>query len=131
SQTRAAAATPHLFGIIASPKVLPQGADYLAIPRHVAEDRTFFPVAHYSPDVITSSANFVAADPDGFAFAVLSSSMFIAWMRAVGGRIKSDLRFSSTFTYNTFPLRAVPTDVRAKLCAAGEAVLAARAAHPG
>lgn len=51
-------------------------------------------------------------DVDGFALGVLSSSMFIAWMRAIGGRIKSDLRFSNTFVYNTFPLAPTTVDQR-------------------
>ncbi|MDY5829165.1 type IIL restriction-modification enzyme MmeI [Corynebacterium sp. LK2536] len=34
----------------------------------------------------------------------MSSSMFIIWQRTVGGRIKSDYRFSSTLTWNTFPV---------------------------
>jgi len=44
----------------------------------------------------------VAAAPM-WLFAVLQSSMFMAWVRAIGGRIKSDHRISAELVYNTFP----------------------------
>jgi hypothetical protein len=55
--------------------------------------------------------------------------MFITWQRTVGGRIKSDLRFASTFTWNTLPLPAVPPKQREAIVQAGEQILAARALH--
>lgn len=119
--------TPHLFRPNAKrPKV-----KYVCIPRHVTENRKFFAAAHFDPEVISGDANFTAADPDGLAFAVISSSAFIAWQRAVGGRIKSDLRFSKTLTWNTFPLPALSDAQRAAIIAGGEAVLEARELHPG
>lgn len=87
--TRNAAATAHLFRQIAQPAM-----PYLCVPIHVSEDRPYFLAAHFGADVIASNANFIATDPDGFMFAVISSSMFISWQRTVGGRIKSDLRFN-------------------------------------
>lgn len=123
--TRALAATPHLFGEIRQPT-----SRYLAIPRHVGESRQYFPVARFDPDVICGDANFTTPDPDGFAFAIISSSMFLAWQRAAGGMIKSDLRFSSTIVWNTFPLPPVNPAQRAKIIEAGHDVLTARATHP-
>nr|WP_248126123.1 type IIL restriction-modification enzyme MmeI [Micrococcus sp. JXJ CY 30] len=41
------------------------------------------------------NANFIAPDEDGFAFAVISTSAFIAWQRRVGGALESWLRFSN------------------------------------
>ena len=78
---RAAAATPHRFNRVQQPK-----SAYLCIPRHVPESYENFPAAHFTPDVISGDANFVLNDPDGFFFAVLSSRMFMAWQKTVGGR---------------------------------------------
>lgn len=103
---------------------------YLGIPIHVSESREYFPSGYYAPNVIASNANFIAPDPDGVAFAVISSSMFISWQRVVGGRIKSDLRFNKLLSWNTFPLPAYTPEQRADLVAAGQAVLAARALYP-
>lgn len=117
---------PHLF----RPGPHPTGP-YLAIPAHVSEGRPYFLGQRFSPDVISSNANFQVADEDGLLFALISSSMFVSWQRAVGGRIKSDLRFSSTLTWNTFPVPELDNTARTAICRAGQEVLDTRAKHPG
>ncbi len=116
---------PTLFRQIAQPSTR-----YLAIPIHVSENREFYLSEYFEPDVITSNANFLAPDPDGLAFAVLSSSMFIAWQRAVGGRLTSRLRFNKLLTWNTFPLGTLKPVQRQQIIDAGAAVRAARALYP-
>ncbi len=59
-------------------------------------------------------------------FAIISSSMFITWQRATGGRMKSDLRFSSTLTWNNFPLPRLSDRQRAAIIVAGRGILDAR-----
>lgn len=123
--TRRAAAWPHRFQYDRHPP-----DSYLAIPAHVGEHRKYFIAARYAPEVICGNANFMVADPDGFVLGVLSSSMFIAWMRAIGGRLESRLRFSNTFTYNTFPLPALTSRQRTSVVNAASQVVEARASHP-
>ena len=77
---------------------------YACIPSVVSESRRYFVVASLEPDVIASNLVFQCSDPDGFQFAILSSSMFITWQKAVGGRLESRLRFASTLTWYTLPL---------------------------
>ncbi|CPS10504.1 class I SAM-dependent DNA methyltransferase [Mycobacteroides abscessus] len=120
------AATSHLFDERRHPDV-----DYLAIPRHVGEHRRYFTARRLNPDVICSDANFLAPDSDGFILGVLSSSMFIAWLRAIGGRIKSDLRFSNTFVYNTFPFPPITTEQRRAVAEAAARIISSRDNHPG
>lgn len=120
------AAVPHLFGEIRQPST-----DYLCIPRHVSETRRFFPAARFGSEVISGDANFTAPDPDGFLFALISSSMFITWQKTVGGRIKSDLRFSNTVVWNNLPLPVVDDELRQKICDAGAVILEVRGKHPG
>lgn len=103
---------------------------YACIPSVVSETRRYFVVASLEPDVIASNLVFQCSDPDGFQFAILSSSMFITWQKAVGGRLKSDLRFASTLTWYTLPLPAVEPADREAIAAAGHGVLEARALHP-
>src|SRR5699024_2092393 len=98
ASTRQMAETPHLFGQRSQPDT-----DYVCVPSVVSETRRYFTAASLPRDVIASNLAFQIPDPDGFQFAILSSSMFIAWQKAVGGRLKSDLRFASTLTWNTFP----------------------------
>lgn len=124
--TKKKASIPHLFDERRQPST-----SYLAIPRHVGELRPYFTAARFDSSVICGDANFMVADPDGFALGILSSSMFIAWMRGIGGRLKSDLRFSNTFTYNTFPLPVVSSRQRGQIVDASRGIIHARAQHPG
>jgi hypothetical protein len=38
-----------------------------------------------------------------YHFGVLTSSVHMAWMRSVAGRLKSDYRYSANIVYNNFP----------------------------
>lgn len=126
SATRVLAETPHLFG-----ERRHRDVPHLAIPRHVSETRRFWTAQLVDPTTIVGDANFMVEDPEGFAFSVISSSAFIAWQRAVGGRLKSDLRFSSTLSWNTFPLPHLSANQRSALIEGGKSVLEARRLHPG
>lgn len=123
--TKKLADVPYRFGEVRQPT-----GDYLAIPSAVATSRKYFTPAPSASEVITSNLAFTAPDPDGFLFGVLSTSMFISWMRAIGGRIKSDPRFSG-YTYNNFPLPHVTSAVRSAIVKAASRVMAARISHPG
>lgn len=104
--------------------------NFLCIPRHFSEDRDYATVAYFTPEVVPGDATFTTPDPDGFLFAVISSAMFMTWQKTVGGRLKSDPRFSSTLTWNNYPLPNVDAPTRQRLIEAGKAVIAAREAHP-
>ena len=120
------AQTAHLFQENHQPS-----EPYVAIPRVVSETRPFYTAAHLSEDVIAGDQLYTALDPDGFLFAIISSSMFITWQRAVGGHMKSDLRFSNKIVWNTLPLPDVSDKQRAEIIAAGQGVLEAREEQPG
>lgn len=124
--TKDGAKTAHLFQENHQPP-----GPYVGIPSVVSETRRFYTVAHFSEDVIAGNQLYTALDPDGFLFAIISSSMFITWQRAVGGHMKSDLRFSNKIVWNTLPLPAVSDKQRAEIIASGQGVLDARAEQPG
>ncbi|MGX1163503.1 hypothetical protein FBY31_4373 [Arthrobacter sp. SLBN-100] len=124
--TRTQAATPHIFSEIRQPK-----RPYLCIPSVVSENRAYLTTARMKPEVITSNLAFTAPDEDGFLFALISSSIFMDWQRLVGGRLKSDYRFSNTIVWNNFPLGHTDPGPRKVIVDAGSRVLAARAKHPG
>lgn len=124
--TRQMAQTPHLFG--QRPALYSE--PYLVIPRVSSELRAYLPAKRVEPGVIASDATFTAGDPSGLLFAIISSAMFMAWQATVGGRLKSDLRFSNTIVWNNLPLPALDDPMRGKIIAAGKAVELARALHP-
>ena len=83
-------------------------------------------VAHFDPEVIAGDANFTAEDPSGLLFGIISSSMFLAWQRTAGGRIKSDLRFSARVVWNNLPLPQLTDQQRDRIIAAGQEILDVR-----
>ncbi|MBB2925550.1 class I SAM-dependent DNA methyltransferase [Cellulomonas cellasea] len=123
--TRKMASTPHLF----AQRTQPAGP-VLVIPGVSSERRHFLAVGHFDGDVVTSNLVFCAADPDSYGFGILSSSMFMDWMCGVGGRLKSDPRFSKTFNYNAFPLPKAGSGPRAEIVDAALAVQRTRAEFP-
>lgn len=124
ASTRAAAATPTLFRQIGQPDT-----SYLAIPSHSSEARDYFPVQRYGPEVICSNANFLTPDPDGMIFALMSSALFMTWLRTVGGTLKSDLRFNKFMVWNTFPVPHLSEQQRRSIVQAGEHILEVRQSH--
>ena len=65
-----------------------------------------------------------------FHFGVLSSTMHMAWVRHVAGRLKSDFRYSAKLVYNNFPWPQDVSDAkRTAVEEAAQGVLDAREAH--
>ncbi|WTI31610.1 hypothetical protein OH817_08450 [Kocuria rhizophila] len=117
---------PHLFRQLGLVSDVP----FVGIPEVSSENRHYLPVSHFEPEVIISNKVYGAVDPHGIAFAVASSSMFWTWMKTVGGRLESRPSFSSTITWNNFPMPALTDEQRAALASAGTKILDARAQHP-
>lgn len=123
--TQKMAEIPHLFGQRSQPN-----RPYLATPAVFSENRRFATVTRLEPNVIAGNKIFKADDPDGFAFAIMSSSMFITWQKTVGGRIKADPNFSNTIVWNNLPLPELRPELRQKIIEAGQGVLETREQHP-
>lgn len=123
--TREFAVFPHLFRQRAK-----QNSSYLCIPSVVSETRRYFTADRFGPEVIASNLAFQGADPDGFQFSIISSSMFITWQKTVGGRLESRLRFASTLTWYTLPLPLVEDALYKRIIEAGEKILEIRSKFP-
>jgi len=125
-QTRALADYPTLFGEVRQPD-----SKYLLIPRVSSERRVYIPIGFFEADVIASDACLTMPGAGYFQFGVLSSSMHMAWVRYVAGRLKSDYRYSAEIVYNNYPW---PIDATEKHKSAVERatqdVLNARAQFP-
>ena len=76
--------------------------DIMVIPIHTTENRSFIPIGYYKYPTICSNATFQVIDASKYLFGILNSSMHMAWVKTVGGRIKGDFRYSNTFIYNNF-----------------------------
>ncbi len=104
--------------------------EFLVIPEASSKRRKYVPIGYLEPPTIPSNQLLVVENATLPLFALLTSAMHMAWLRHIGGRLKSDYRYSTGLVYNTFPLP--PEDAKlAKLEPLAQAVLDARAAHPG
>lgn len=123
--TRERAATPQLFGENHQPTV-----PYVGIPKVFSEKRRWATCARLQPDVIAGDKIYTCIDPDGFMFSIFESSMFIAWQKAIGGRLKSDCSFSNTIVWNNLPLPEVSPGLRERIIEAGKNIEQVRAQYP-
>ena len=122
------AETPTLYHV----NVLPM-APFLLIPRVSSERRDYAPIGWLEPPVVPSDAALVLMNATSSDFGLLTSAMHMAWLRHIGGRLKSDFRYSIGLVYNTFPIP--PGFARgdadlSQLEAHAQAVLDARAEWP-
>ena len=112
-------------------EVLPE-TSFLAVPKVSSERREYVPIGWLEPPTIPSDLIFVLQDATLADFALLTSAMHMAWLRHIGGRLKSDYRYSIGLVYNTFPLPPGFSDAdTSSLEALAQAVLDARAAYAG
>ena len=122
--TRKLAETPKLYHVNVLPK-----APFLVIPKVSSERRAYVPIGWMEPPAIPSDLVFVLQDANLADFALLTSTMHMAWLRHVGGRLESRYRYSIGLVYNTFP--TPPKNVNlSKLEPLAQAVLDARDSHP-
>lgn len=77
--------------------------NYILVPRVSSESRRYIPIGFMPPNAIASDAALVIPDATLYHFGVLTSSIHMAWLRTVGGRLKSDYRYSASVVYNNFP----------------------------
>lgn len=66
-------------------------------------------------DVVLSDSTTVIYNPEIWLMALLESRMHMAWMRAIGGKLKSDYRYSGGLVYNTFPIPRLTTKAKEQL----------------
>ena len=124
--TQKLAATPTRFHVENIPD-----SEYLVIPEVSSERRQHIPIGFMAPETLASNLVKVARDVTPFHFGVVSSTMHMAWIRSVCGRLKSDFRYSAGIVYNNSPWPESVSDAqRGRIAQRADDVLAARERHP-
>ena len=75
----------------------------LVLPRTTTERRDYLPIGFLNKDSIVTDAIQVIYDSEIYLMGFLSSKIHMLWVKVVAGRLKSDLRYSNSLCYNTFP----------------------------
>ena len=105
-------------------------SDYLMIPATSSENRLYIPIGYLNKNVVASNAASFVPNATLYHFGVLTSSMHMAWMRTVAGRLKSDYRYSVNIVYNNFPWCNPTDEQKAKIEQTAQAILDARSQFP-
>lgn len=123
--TQRLADTPRQYHV----NVLPTGR-FLVLPEVSKGQREYLPIDWLEAPIVPSNKLRIVLGATHVDFALLTSSMHMAWMQGITGRMKSDYQYSVGVVYNTFPLPAGLDDARvSSLEPLANAVLAARAEH--
>lgn len=123
--TRRLADFPLRFEVSTIPK-----RSFLVVPEVSSERRDYVPIGWLNPPTIPSNLVQTLLDAELWDFAILTSRQHMAWLGHIGGRLKSDYRYSIGLVYNTFPWPDATPAQREKVEALAQAVLDARANHP-
>lgn len=124
SQTQRQAQTPHLMG-----EIRHEETEAIIIPSHSSENRIYIPIGFLEAGIVVSNAALVIYNAEPWVFAIISSAMHMAWMRATCGRLETRYRYSAKLCYNTFPVRELTPDEKGKLNEAAFEVLDIRQRH--
>ena len=125
-ETQQQASTPHLF--VYAPHV---EADTIIVPSVSSEKRNYITAGLLAQDAIISNLAFGIYNAPVHLLGIICSRLHYMWGSAVGGRLKTDPRYSNSLVYNTFPFPMLSEVQKDTLEQCTWSMLAAREAHIG
>ena len=123
--TRQLADTPTRFHVENMPD-----SSSIIIPKVSSEKRKYVPMGFIHKGTLASDLVFLIPNASLYHFGILESNVHMAWMRAVCGRLEMRYRYSKDVVYNNFPWPSPTPEQQAKIEAAAQAILDARALYP-
>ena len=125
AKTRELAARPTSFEVTTVP-----ASPFLCVPEVSSERREYVPIGWLQPPTIPTNLVQTLLDASEWEFGILTSRMHMAWLRNIGGRLKSDYRYSISIVYNTFPWPLTTVAQRTQISRLARDILTARASYP-
>lgn len=104
--------------------------DKIIIPRVSSERRKYIPMGFLDKGTVISDSAFAIYDASLWLFGILTSEMHMVWVRTVGGRLKTDYRYSAGLCYNTFPFPSISDTKKSEIEEAATNVLLVRENYP-
>jgi hypothetical protein len=123
--TKKLAKLPYRFG-----EVRHQQTDSIIIPATSSEKREYIPMGFLTSETVISNSAMAIYDAQPWLFGVIHSKMHMVWVDAVGGKLKTDYRYSAKLCYNTFPFPDITLKQKQNLNLYVFAILDERAKHP-
>lgn len=87
-----------------------QAKPAIILPAVNSEKRDYLPAVFIDENTVAANTIYVIYDAPIWLLGILESRMHMTWLRAVGGRLKTDYRYSAGMVYNTFPIPKLSTN---------------------
>ncbi|MDE6539969.1 MAG: hypothetical protein K2K66_07245, partial [Ruminococcus sp.] len=124
--TRKWADYPYLFTENRQPK----SGNYLLLPLTSSEKRRYVPIGYLPYTVIANNSVQLIPNATLYDFGILTSNVFMAWMRTVCGRLEMRYRITVTNVYNNFPWCTPTPEQVERIERTAQAILDARNLYP-
>ena len=104
----------------------------IVIPEVSSERRRYVPMSFIGKDVICSNKLQIIPEANLYEFGILESSVHMAWMRVVCGRLEMRYDYSKKIVYNNFPWPdpSLSNSTKQKIELTAQSILDARALYP-
>ena len=98
----------------------------IVIPVVSSGSRKYIPMCFMPAGNVYTNALFYIDNADLYLFGILMSSVHMAWTNIVGGRLKSDFRYSNDIVYNNFPFPKATKKQEIEIMQTAQAILTTR-----
>ena len=124
TRARTAVGRPHKFAWINK-----QTGRQIIVPTVFSERREYVTAGYLSEEYIINNAASIVQNGGLHVLAIISSRVHMAWVRAIAGKLKTDIRYTSATCFNTFPLPKLTDKNKSDLIRSAEDILLAREHH--
>lgn len=101
----------------------------LIVPSVSSERREYIPLGLIGKECVVTNLALTIYDAEPWMFGLLTSRMHMVWTRAVGGKLKTDYRYSNTIVYNNFPVPPLSEQIKKQLTERALRILDVREYH--
>ena len=97
----------------------------LIIPSTTSANRNYIPKGYADGNTVVTNAMYSVFNAPLWVFGVVTSVMSMLWMKTIGGRLKTDYRYTN-LCYNSFPFPKISEQQRKELEEYAEEVMLVR-----
>lgn len=116
---------PYRFRYVHEPK-----KHTMMMPQTSSSKRIYYPVDIKFGDIQTLYSVQVIYDAELYIMGFISSKIHFIWAKAVAGGIKTDITYSNSLCYNTFPFPPISTQRKNEITQATFRIIEEREKHP-
>ena len=102
----------------------------IAVPCTSSEKREYLQCGFFDSNFVSMNSVEIIYDGALWLFGLISSKLHMVWVRTVGGRLETRLRYSAQLCYNTFPFPSISSSKKSEIEEAATNILLVRAAYP-